>query len=506
MLQFYTPKQWYSLFQCPSLIIDDIGKIWKADDYYKIISGAPVGRVDYARGCIYGEDLGYGLLAAAPIAYLETKNGVTQVLDGKKGLFSAPILYIKDDKVYTPEQYTALFDAPSGYIKEEAKEEKEAVGVSSFFGKSDGSDGGGSPGCLPGCLGGELGIFACIVVFLLVGNMLESILKTPGQLALFLLMFVELIILSRLRGFKDSFLLRWKYIIAGKRPEFLALCKKNAVICGGIACLPLMIPGVIMMNHRLSNWIVVLPVMVYVFCMYYITFSRLMIQEYIPLWPDKGNAPGTDSESSVRQPPEEKKAESAPGKGPASVPTEVPTPKPEPPASRPMPSPPAPRPEPLRQQEPPVSAEPVGSACQVLARKVAEDWAPGGMMYSVVMDPRLKINGMRLTVSNYVIRFYLESDGSSARLSEILPESLWQKEYSLSAFPGFVAPVPDSLRLEIHGAVRDELAKRPCYIVAQDSRTRLVRDPKTGALCSLSTGFDIQPEKKYKAVKVSRKA
>ena len=53
MLQFYTPKQWYSLFQCPSLIIDDEGKIWKADEYFAIISGAPVGRVDYARGCIY---------------------------------------------------------------------------------------------------------------------------------------------------------------------------------------------------------------------------------------------------------------------------------------------------------------------------------------------------------------------------------------------------------------------------------------------------------------------
>ncbi|MGN1027864.1 MAG: hypothetical protein ACI4P4_15825 [Faecousia sp.] len=508
MLKFYTPNEWYSLFQCPSLIIDDEGRIWKADDYYKIISGAPVGRVDYTRGCIYGEDLGYGLLASAPIAYLETKNGVTQVLDGKKGLFSAPILYIKDDKVYTPERYTALFDAPSGYIKEEAKEEKEeeeAVGVSSFFGKSEDSDGGGSPGCLPGCLGGELGIFAFFVVFLLVGNMLDSVLKTPGHLALFIVAGVELIILSRMRGFRDVWNLPWKYAKGGKRPEFISLCLKNAAIWGGIACLPLMIPGIIMMNHRSSNWLSVIPVVAVVFSMYLGGISRLMLGDYIPLWPCKENARETGSESSGRQPPEAKKAESAPGKVPAPVPTEAPTPKPEPPASRPTPNPPAPKPESLRQQEPPVSGEPGGSACALLARKVAEDWVPGGKMYSVIADPNLKINGMRLTVSNYVIRICLESDGSSARLSEILPESLWQKEYSLASFPGFSAPVTDSQRFEIHAAVRDELAKRPYYIVSQDSRTRLVRDPKTGMPCFLSTGFDIRLEKKYKVARVSRK-
>ena len=82
MIKFYTPNEWYSLFQCPSLIIDDEGKIWKADEYFAIISGAPVGRVDYTRGCIYGEDMGYGLFAAAPIAHLETKNGVIEVRDG----------------------------------------------------------------------------------------------------------------------------------------------------------------------------------------------------------------------------------------------------------------------------------------------------------------------------------------------------------------------------------------------------------------------------------------
>lgn len=103
MIKFYTPKEWNSLFDCPSLIIDNWGKIWAADQYQMVLSGEPCGRIDYEGGKIYGKDLGYGMFAE-PIAYLETKNGVTRIMDAKKGLFSAPILYIQDDKVYTPEQ------------------------------------------------------------------------------------------------------------------------------------------------------------------------------------------------------------------------------------------------------------------------------------------------------------------------------------------------------------------------------------------------------------------
>ena len=121
MLQFYTPREWYSLFNCPSLLVDDEGKIWSADEYYKILFGEPSGRIDYAKGKIYGKDLGYGLMAE-PIAYLETKNGTIEVRDAKKGLFSAPILYIRDDKVYTPERFFSLFDSPNGFIKKEDKE------------------------------------------------------------------------------------------------------------------------------------------------------------------------------------------------------------------------------------------------------------------------------------------------------------------------------------------------------------------------------------------------
>lgn len=123
MFKIYTPKEWNSIFDCPSLMIDDEGLIWKADEYYKVLFGEPSGRIDWKAGRIYGADLGYGLMAE-PIAYMEEKNGVTEILDARNGIFSAPILYLKNDKIYTPEQYTAVFDCPGGYIREEKRAEE----------------------------------------------------------------------------------------------------------------------------------------------------------------------------------------------------------------------------------------------------------------------------------------------------------------------------------------------------------------------------------------------
>lgn len=172
MLQFYTPKEWYSLFNCPSLFVDDEGKIWSADEYYKILFGEPSGRIDYAGGKIYGKDLGYGLMAE-PIAYLETKNGTIGVRDAKKGLFSSPILYIRDDKVYTPERFFSLFDNPNGFIKREDKEDPDTgSGSSSGSGPSGSHTGsGGSSGGVPSGvigpamlkIGGGLLLFCCVV-------------------------------------------------------------------------------------------------------------------------------------------------------------------------------------------------------------------------------------------------------------------------------------------------------------------------------------------------------
>ncbi len=52
MIKFYTPKEWNSLFDCPSLIIDNWGKIWAADQYQMVLSGEPCGRIDYEGGKI----------------------------------------------------------------------------------------------------------------------------------------------------------------------------------------------------------------------------------------------------------------------------------------------------------------------------------------------------------------------------------------------------------------------------------------------------------------------
>ena len=161
MLQFYTPKEWYSLFNCPSLIVDNDGKIWSADEYYKILFGEPSGRIDYAKGKIYGKDLGYGLMAE-PIAYLETKNGVIEVRDANKGLFSAPILYIRDDKVYTPERFFSLFDSPNGFIKKKDREDPDTDSRGSHTGSGGSSGGVIGPALLK--IGGGFLLFYCVVI------------------------------------------------------------------------------------------------------------------------------------------------------------------------------------------------------------------------------------------------------------------------------------------------------------------------------------------------------
>lgn len=161
MIKCYTPKQWHSLFDCPSLIIDEEGKIWAADEYYKVLFGEPSGRIDYAGGKIYGKDPGYGMFSE-PIAYLETKNGVIQVMDAKNGLFSSPILYIQDNKVYTPEQWTSIWNCPGGYLKEDQPSGGGHSGSSSGNGHSGGSSSSSSGG------GGTLtGILAFVLLLAL---------------------------------------------------------------------------------------------------------------------------------------------------------------------------------------------------------------------------------------------------------------------------------------------------------------------------------------------------
>lgn len=115
MLQIYTPGEWVSFFQSPSLIIDDNWLIWEADQYYRTLFAYPSGRIDFSHGYIYGKGLGYNLMEA-PIGYLSVKNGVTEIR-GSAGTFSSPILYIRDNKIYTPDRFYSVLDNPSAYIR-----------------------------------------------------------------------------------------------------------------------------------------------------------------------------------------------------------------------------------------------------------------------------------------------------------------------------------------------------------------------------------------------------
>lgn len=117
MMKVYTPKEWLSVFGgSPSLVIDDKGYIYSADGYYKLISDSPIGRIDYQKGHIY--DKHYADLFPTPIAYMVNSDGVTKVMEYGKSHFSEPILYIQNDKIYTPSEYYRIFGGnASGYIK-----------------------------------------------------------------------------------------------------------------------------------------------------------------------------------------------------------------------------------------------------------------------------------------------------------------------------------------------------------------------------------------------------
>lgn len=304
MIKFYTPKEWHSLFDCPSLIIDNWGKIWAADQYYMVLSGEPCGRIDYQGGKIYGKDLGYGMLAE-PIAYLETKNGVTRIMDAKKGLFSAPMLYIQDDKVYTPEQWTSLFDAPGGYIKKENTSEGTASGKSSGSTASGKSSGGSARGGIS--LGGELGLLAGIALFLLIGNGVEAMFRTPIWLVLAGVLLATVLILRKVSGGPEIVRLKLVTLSKGMDPAKLSLCKVNAAICAGLlfATLPVTMAlcvnrvfGTIHFGLAPSLGFMLFAVMGGLYWLEYLIFRNAMLLGRIGFWPMKA-APAPQRESTV---------------------------------------------------------------------------------------------------------------------------------------------------------------------------------------------------------------
>ena len=296
MIKFYTPKEWHSLFDCPSLIIDDWGKIWAADQYYMVLSGEPCGKIDYQGGKIYGKDLGYGMFAE-PIAYLESKNGVTRIMDAKKGLFSSPMLYIQDDKVYTPEQWTSLFDTPGRYIKKENPSDgtpSEKSSGSTASGKSSGDSARGGIS-----LGGELGLLAGIALFLLIGNGVEAMFRTPIWLVLAGVLLATVLILRKVSGGPEIVRLKLSTLSKGMDPAKLSLCKVNAAICAGVMfftfvlsaamCMSATIgdPDSFFMRVAFSLKLILFALMAGMYWLEYLIFRNAMLLGRMRFWPIK---------------------------------------------------------------------------------------------------------------------------------------------------------------------------------------------------------------------------
>ena len=166
MTRIYTPKEWLSFFRCPSIIIDDEGYIFSAEDYNKLIRH-PIGRIDYSKNYIYGKD--YNTFMATPIAYLVRRDDVIQIYEYGK-VYGAPILYIQNGKIFTPDEYFRIFGGnPSGYVKTETPHREEPCAESA---RESNSGSGAAPGG---------GLAAIIGVALIAG--IIYILSDEGRLA-----------------------------------------------------------------------------------------------------------------------------------------------------------------------------------------------------------------------------------------------------------------------------------------------------------------------------------
>ncbi len=156
MIEIYTPEQWLSAFGgTPKLIIDS-GYIYSRDSYYGM-SRSPIGRINFDSGYIYGRD--YNSILATPLAVMKKSSDVTEIYKYGGGLMDAPMLYIKNGKFYTPDQYFRVFGGtPSGYIKGDDGRTSGGTKTKNTESAEYSAGGSGGGGCLPSVLG--VGILA----------------------------------------------------------------------------------------------------------------------------------------------------------------------------------------------------------------------------------------------------------------------------------------------------------------------------------------------------------
>lgn len=191
-MKVYTPKEWLSFFGgSPSLIIDDKGYIYSADGYYKLISDSPIGRIDYQKGHIY--DKHYADLFPTPIAYMVNSDGVMKVMEYGKSHFSEPILYIQNDKIYTPSEYYRIFGGnASGYIKHDTPTSGSASSNDNASARRSSSN---NSAFWDSRLGGIILFFGAVCIFA-VG---QSIDKLSQKGAIFWIPFIIFIVLVFLK-------------------------------------------------------------------------------------------------------------------------------------------------------------------------------------------------------------------------------------------------------------------------------------------------------------------
>lgn len=142
MIKFYTPNNWRTFFDAPSIIIDDDGYIYTEDEYYKL-SRTACGRVDIKTGYIFGKGHYSGL--TAPIGMVKKGYNCIEIYgDDFASIMAVPIYYIQGDIVYTAEEYGKVFKQAEGYIKRDNSNSGQEEFDASFSGSA--SSGGGSMG------------------------------------------------------------------------------------------------------------------------------------------------------------------------------------------------------------------------------------------------------------------------------------------------------------------------------------------------------------------------
>lgn len=114
MYKLYTPSQWYSLFQTPSIYIEDDGLIYDESEYYKTFRN-PIGQIDFSTNYIYGSD--YLKTFRREIGKINHNGDVIEIFgeDHFKS-FAQPILFIRNGEIFSEDPRYHTFPERVGYL------------------------------------------------------------------------------------------------------------------------------------------------------------------------------------------------------------------------------------------------------------------------------------------------------------------------------------------------------------------------------------------------------